>query len=98
VAVENEELARVSDQEPVPFDALALLALWWTTRASQASQGQAAPPRRYALVCCDQPVNLLELERESAPQHRLVAHDGSFDRLFVLSEREWCARGTDLQP
>jgi len=43
---------------------------------------------------CDQRVNLLELEL--APQYRLVAHDGSFDRLCISCLRERCAGATSF--
>jgi len=43
---------------------------------------------------CDQRVNLLQLEL--APQYSLVAHDGSFDRLYISCLRERCAGATSF--
>jgi len=111
VAVENEELARVNDQERVSLDSLSLLALRSAfvlpsgpleRRKRRKDKKRSSSKKHTSKKVCDyvcwcvrdQRVYLLELE--SAPQYRLVAHDGSFERLYVSCLRERCAGATNF--
>ena len=106
MAVENEELARVNDQERVSLDSLSLLALRSAfvlpsgalerrKRRKDKKRSSSKKVRNYVFLCvrsiCDSP-----RARERAPQYRLVAHDGSFDRLYISCLRERCAGATSF--
>jgi len=112
VAVENEELARVNDQERVSFDTLSLLALRSAfvlpsgplerrkRRKDKKRSSSSSKKHTSKKVCnnvwCVRSMCESPRVRERAPQYRLVAHDGSFDRLYISCLRERCAGATSF--